>query len=85
MANQEEANYLLNYHAMSDMFDKVDLAELRKHVVEASALTIRIGSSRPAPASRRDEQTLRETHRADQLQTFGMWSDWEGGKRGRKD
>ena len=26
VANQEEGNYLINYHAMSDTFDKVDLA-----------------------------------------------------------
>ena len=89
VANQEEANYLLNYHAMSDTFDKVDLAELRKHVVEASALTIGLANA-PAPPGQRlhhaqIEQTLRETHLEDQLKTFGMWGDWESGKRGRKD
>ena len=89
VANQEEANYLLNYHAMSDTFDKVDLAELRKHVVEASALTVGLANAGEAPGPRlhhaQIEQTLRETHLADQLKTFGMWSDWESGKRGRKD
>ncbi len=89
VANQEEANYLLNYHAMSDTFDKVDLAELRKHVVEASALTVGLANAGQAPGPRlhhaQIEQTLRETHLADQLKIFGMWSDWESGKRGRKD
>jgi carboxypeptidase Q len=89
VANQEEANYLLNYHAMSDTFDKVDLAELRKHVVEASALTIGLANAPEPPGPRlhhaQIEQTLRETHLDDQLKTFGMWSDWETGKRGRKD
>jgi carboxypeptidase Q len=89
VANQEESNYLLNYHAMSDTFDKVDLAELRKHVVEASVLTIGLANAPELPGSRlhhaQIEQTLRETHLADQLKTFGMWSDWESGKRGRKD
>jgi carboxypeptidase Q len=89
VANQEEANYLLNYHAMSDTFDKVDLAQLRKHVVEASALTIGLANAPEAPGPRlhhaQIEQTLVETHLADQLKTFGMWSDWESGKRGRKD
>jgi carboxypeptidase Q len=89
VANQEEANYLLNYHAMSDTFDKVDLAELRKHVVEASALTIGLANA-PAPPGQRlhhaqIEQTFRETHLEDQLKIFGMWGDWESGKRGRKD
>jgi carboxypeptidase Q len=89
VANQEEANYLLNYHAMSDTFDKVDLAELRNHVVEASALTIGLADAPEAPGPRlhhtQIEQTLRETHLDDQLKTFGMWSDWEAGKHGRKD
>jgi carboxypeptidase Q len=89
VANQEEANYLLNYHAMSDTFDKVDLAELRKHVVEASALTIGLANASAPPGQRlhhaQIEQTLRETHLEDQLKIFGMWGDWESGKRGRKD
>jgi carboxypeptidase Q len=89
VANQEEGNYLLNYHAMSDTFDKVDLAELRKHVVEASALTIGLANADEAPGPRlhhaQIEQTLLETHLADQLKTFGTWSDWASGKRGRKD
>jgi len=89
VANQEEANYLLNYHAMSDTFDKVDLAELRKHVVEASALTIGLANAPGPPGPRlhhaQIEQTLSETHLDDQLKTFGMWTDWQTGKRGRKD
>ena len=89
VANQEEDNYLLNYHAMSDTFDKVDLAELRKHVVAASALTIGLANASMPPGPRlhhaQIEQTLRETHLEDQLKIFGMWGDWESGKRGRKD
>ena len=81
VANQEEYNYLLNYHAMSDTFDKVDLAELKKHVVEASALTFGLANAAERPGPRLNhaqiEQTLRETHLDDQLKTFGMWSDWE--------
>jgi len=80
---------LLNYHAMSDTFDKVDLAELRKHVVEASAVTIGLANASEAPGPRlhhaQIEQTLVETHLADQLKAFGIWSDWESGRRGRKD
>jgi carboxypeptidase Q len=89
VANQEESNYLLNYHAMSDTLDKVDLVELRKHVVEASALTIGLANA-PAPPGPRlhhaeIEQTLRETHLDEQLKAFGMWPDWQTGKHGRKD
>ena len=74
---------------MSDTFDKVDLAELRKHVVEASALTIGLANAPGPPGPRlrhaQIEQTLSETHLDDQLKTFGMWTDWQTGKRGRKD
>lgn len=89
VANQQEANYMLNYHAMSDTFDKVDLVELRKHVVEASTLTVGLANAPEPPGPRlhhaQIEQTLRETHLDDQLKTFGMWNDWVSGKRGRKD
>jgi len=89
VANQDESNYLLNYHAMSDTFDKVDMAELKKHVAEAAALTIGIANALERPGPRLNhaqiELTLRETHLEEQLKTFGMWDGWESGKRGRKD
>jgi carboxypeptidase Q len=89
VANQEEANYLLNYHAMSDTFDKVDLVQLRKHVVDASALIIAIANASAAPGPRlhhaQIEQTLRETNLEHELKIFGVWNDWESGKLGRKD
>src|SRR6266436_7183450 len=89
VANQEEYNYLINYHAMSDTFDKVDLAQLKKHVAEAAALTLGIANAPVRPGPRLNhaqiEQTLRETHMDEQLKTFGMWESWESGKRGRKD
>ena len=61
VANQEEANYLLNYHAMSDTFDKVDLVELRKHVVEASALTIGLANAPDAPGPRLHHAQIEQT------------------------
>ena len=89
VANQEEYNYLLNYHAMSDTFDKVDLVQLKKHVADAAALTLGIANAPARPGPRLNhaqiEQTLRETHLDEQLKTFGMWDAWESGKRGRKD
>jgi len=33
VANQEEANYLPNYHAASDTLDKVDIRTLKLHTV----------------------------------------------------
>jgi carboxypeptidase Q len=89
VANQKEYNYLINYHAMSDTFDKVDLPQLKKHVAEAAALTFSIANAPARPGPRlthaQIEQTLHETHLDEQLKTFGMWGDWQSGKLGRKD
>lgn len=87
VANQEEGNYLINYHAMSDTFDKVDLAQLKKHVAEAAVVTFAIADSPDKLGPRLNhaqiEQTMRETGLDEQLKTFGMWTDWQNGKRGR--
>jgi Zn-dependent M28 family amino/carboxypeptidase len=89
IANQEEANYLLNYHAMSDTFDKVDFTLLKRHVAEAAWLTFALANSPervgPRLTHAEIEQTLHESHLDDQLKTFGMWQDWTSGKLGRKD
>jgi hypothetical protein len=87
VANQEEDNYLLNYHAMSDTFDKVDLARLRQHVAEAAAITFALAdaSDRVGPRLNRAqiEQSMRETHLDEQLKIFGIWQEWESRTRGR--
>ncbi len=87
VANQEEANYLVNYHAQSDTFDKVDLPQLKKHVAEAAQLTFALANSQQPVGPRLDraqiEQTLRDTGLDKQLQVFGIWKDWETGQRGR--
>ena len=87
VANQEDANYMLNYHAMSDTFDKVDVPQLKKHVAEAAALTFAVASSPQRLGSRLNRaqiaETLRQTHLDEQMKGFAVWSDWVNGKRGR--
>jgi carboxypeptidase Q len=87
VASQEEGNYLINYHAMSDTFDKVDLAQLKKHVAEAAVVTFAIADSPerlgPRLTHAEIEQTMRETGLDEQLKVFGMWTEWQNGKRGR--
>jgi carboxypeptidase Q len=89
VAEQEEANYLINYHAMSDTFDKVDLAQLKKHVAEAAALTFGIAYAPQRLGPRlhhaQIEQTMIETHLDALMKTFGMWQPWQEGKWGRAD
>ena len=89
VASQKEANYLINYHAMSDTFDKVDLAQLKKHVAEAAALTAGIANAPQRLGPRlhhaQIDQTLRDTHMDELMKTFGMWQPWQDGKWGRAD
>ena len=88
VANQVEANYLPNYHASSDTFDKVDFAELKKHVAITAALVYELADApeRLGPRQSRDqvEELLLRTHLDEQMKTFGYWDDWEKGRLGRE-
>jgi len=88
VADQEEANYLENYHATTDTFDKVDFPQLKKHVAEAAALTFALAnaSDRIGPRLNRVQigQTLHETHLDQEMKEMGMWDEWANGKRGRE-
>ena len=87
VANQEEANYLINYHASSDTYDKVDLPQLRKHIAIAAYLTFTIADSPQRLGPRQDrkqiDSIIQETHLDEQMKAFDLWSAWAGGKRGR--
>jgi carboxypeptidase Q len=88
VANQQEANYLENYHASSDTFDKVDIPQLKKHVALASYLALTIANLPECLGPRQNRQQvealMRETKLDEQLRTFGLWDQWESGKRGRE-
>jgi carboxypeptidase Q len=88
VADQEEANYLENYHAVSDTYDKVDIPQLKKHVAEAAALAIGLANlpERIGPRLTHDqiEQTMRESNGVDMLKADGIWDDWTSGRRGRQ-
>jgi Zn-dependent M28 family amino/carboxypeptidase len=88
VANQEEANYLPNYHAASDTFDKVDIRDLKLHTALA-ALTAWGIADRSEPIGKRLSRTeieaqLKETGLDRQLRIFGYWQSWQNGTRGRK-
>jgi carboxypeptidase Q len=86
VANQVEANYLENYHANSDTYDKVDFDELKKHVAIAATLMYELANA-PRVGPRQDrariDSLIKETHLDDQMKAFGMWSGYEQGTRGR--
>jgi len=88
VANQEEANYLANYHAASDTLDKVDMRELKLHTVLA-ALTAWGIADRGEPLGKRltrseIETQMKETGLDQQMKLLGYWDAWQSGARGRK-
>ncbi len=88
VANQEEANYLPNYHAASDTMDKVDIRELKLHAVIAAVTAWGI-ADRAEPIGKRItraevEAQMKETGLDQQMKTLGYWEAWTSGERGRK-
>jgi hypothetical protein len=88
IANQEEANYLPNYHATSDTFDKVDLLQLKINTAFAAVTAFGI-AERTAPLGPRQtraeiETLLKTSGLEDQMKAEGLWQSWESGKRGRQ-
>jgi hypothetical protein len=88
VADQQEANYLENYHASTDTFDKVDFPQLKKHVAEAAVLSFALANRAepigPRLSRAQIEQSMHETHLDQELKDMGMWDEWASGKRGRK-
>ena len=88
VANQEEANYLPNYHAASDTMDKVDIRELKLHTALA-ALTAWGIADRAEPIGKRLTRTelevlFKETGLDQQMKLLGYWDEWQNGARGRQ-
>jgi carboxypeptidase Q len=88
VADQNEANYLENYHAVSDTYDKVDVAQLKKHVAEAAEFSFALANllEKIAPRFTRVqiEQSMHETHGDEVLKSSGLWDAWESGRLGRQ-
>lgn len=87
VANQEPANYMLNYHAASDTFDKVDIPALKKQVAIAALTSYALADreERVAPRQSRAEieRLMRQTGLEQEMKLEGFWKLWESGDRGR--
>jgi carboxypeptidase Q len=88
LANQEEANYIPNYHAASDTFDKVDIKALKLQTAIAAVTAFGI-AERAEPVGLRQsraeiETLLKATQLDDEMKTFGIWELWASGARGRQ-
>ncbi len=88
VANQEPANYMVNYHAASDMLDKVDMRELKINtaIIAVTAFGIAETAERFGPRQSRAEieAMLKQTGLDRQLQMIGVWKQWQSGARGRQ-
>jgi carboxypeptidase Q len=88
VANQEPANYMLNYHAASDTFDKVDFPELKKHVALAAIAAFGIADLPQRLGKRQSraeiETLMKETGMDQQMKQMEFQDLWENGARGRE-
>lgn len=88
VANQEPANYMLNYHASSDTFDKVDIAAVKREVAIAAVTAFALADStdRIGPRQSRTEveQLLMQTGLDAGMKGAGFWPIWERAERGRE-
>ena len=88
VADQEEANYLVNYHAVSDTYDKVDFGQLKKDVAEAAEFAFALANlpEKIGPRFTRAqiEQSMHETGSDQAFKADGTWDAWERGDIGRQ-
>ncbi len=88
VANQEPANYMENYHAASDTFDKVDIPALKHNVaitaVSSFALADREERIGPRQSRAEVEQLLKDTGLEEGMRGTVLWPLWESSERGRQ-
>jgi carboxypeptidase Q len=88
VANQDPATYMVNYHAASDTYDKVDFKELKRNEAIAAVTAYALADA-PARLGRRlsrDEvmQVAKDSGLEDELKAFGEWDVFAKGGRGRQ-
>ncbi|HWX19049.1 MAG TPA: peptidase M28, partial [Candidatus Binatia bacterium] len=88
VANQEQANYVANYHASSDTYDKVDILNLKLNTAVAGVLAFSLAEFAtplgPRLSRSQIDKLLRDKGLDTQLKTLEAWPYWEGKRRGRQ-
>jgi hypothetical protein len=81
-------NYLENYHAVSDTYDKVDFKQLKNHVAEAAEFSFALANLPqkigPRLTRAQIEQSIHDTHSDEMLKSAGLWDAWQSGRLGRQ-
>jgi Zn-dependent M28 family amino/carboxypeptidase len=87
VADQETDKYLPEYHAESDTFDKVDLREARINAAIAAVMVSGLANAAAPVGARQSREeiaaVLQKSGIDSQMKTYGLWADWENGRRGR--
>ncbi len=88
VANQEPDDYMMNYHAASDTYDKVDFAQLKRNEAIAAVtayavadLPERLG---PRQTRKQIERLMKSSGLEKEMKETGFWPLWVDGKRGRQ-
>jgi len=86
VADQDPAPYLPDYHAESDVPERVNVKEARRNAGLAATLVWSLANS-SAPIPKRltrgeVDALLVKTKLVEQMQGFDQWEDWKSGRRG---
>lgn len=87
IANQDWTDYLPNYHAESDTFDKVDPKALHDQTAQTAVLLWGLANAPALPERQTRAQVdalIKATGLEPQMKAFGLWNGWVDGNRGRK-
>jgi len=85
VANQDPTPYLPEYHAESDTFDKVDVAQAKENeAIDGAVVWEFANAAARLPQQSRAEVAalLAASHVDEQMKAFAQWDAWAAGKRG---
>jgi hypothetical protein len=79
---------MLNYHAASDTFDKVDFKELKHNAAIAAVTAFALADSEqrigPRQSRAQIEDLLKQTGLGKEMKGAGFWPLWDKSERGRE-
>jgi carboxypeptidase Q len=88
VANQDPADYMLNYHAASDTLDKVDIAQLKRQVAISAITAFGIADLAERLGKRQSrgeiEALMKDSGLDREMELMGFEPLWMNGTRGRE-